>query len=95
MLIDYKFDNFCSFNSESEFSMESAKGKVKSRYPDNYVSTESGCDLLKTAVIAGENAGGKSNFIKSLSFLLSPVTDGGKCVCKSLIVSALQSVTVV
>ena len=69
MLIDYKFDNFCSFNSESEFSMESAKVKVKSRYPDNYVSTESGCDLLKTAVIAGENAGGKSNFIKSLSFL--------------------------
>ena len=39
----------------------------KNRYQNNFVN-QSGCDILKTAVIVGENAGGKSNFIDSLSF---------------------------
>ena len=69
MLIDFTFNNFCSFNIESEFSMEAPTGKVKSRFPDNYTSTVAQYDLLKTAVIVGENAGGKSNFIGSLKFL--------------------------
>jgi AAA15 family ATPase/GTPase len=67
MLISYRFNNFCSFNCESEFSMCSATGKVKRRFPDNFVTFEQGYDLLKTSVIVGENAGGKSNFINSLS----------------------------
>ncbi|WP_026505406.1 AAA family ATPase [Butyrivibrio sp. NC3005] len=71
MLISFKFNNFCSFNVESEFSMEAPNSKVKSRYPDNYTSTGVGYDLLKTAIIVGENAGGKSNFIGSLKFLKS------------------------
>ena len=71
MLISFKFNNFCSFNVESEFSMEAPNSKVKTRYPDNYTSTNVEYDLLKTAVIVGENAGGKSNFIGSLKFLKS------------------------
>ncbi len=71
MLIDFTFNNFCSFNIKSEFSMEAPAGKVKSRFPDNYTSTDARYDLLKTAVIVGENAGGKSNFIGSLKFLKS------------------------
>ena len=66
MLIYYRFNNFCSFNCESEFSMSAPTGKVKKRFPDNYVETAEGFDLLKSAVIVGENAGGKSNFINSL-----------------------------
>lgn len=73
MLISFKFNNFCSFNVESEFSMEASNSKVKTRYPDNYTSTDVDYDLLKTAVIVGENAGGKSNFIGSLKFLKSLV----------------------
>lgn len=73
MLISFKFNNFCSFNVESEFSMEASNSKVKARYPDNYTSTDVDYDLLKTAVIVGENAGGKSNFIGSLKFLKSLV----------------------
>lgn len=69
MLIDYKFDNFCSFGASCEFSMIAPVGKVKKRYPDNYVPSSTGVDALKTAVIVGENAGGKSNFINSLMFL--------------------------
>jgi len=71
MLIGFKFNNFCSFNVDSEFSMEAPTGKVKARFPDNYTSTDTDYDLLKTAVIVGENAGGKSNFIGSLKFLKS------------------------
>ena len=71
MIIRYTFDNFCSFNAESEFSMEAPGGKVKKRFPDNYTTTLIGYDLLKTAVIVGENAGGKSNFINSLKYLKS------------------------
>ena len=71
MLIYYRFNNFCSFNCESEFSMSAATGKVKKRFPDNYVAHDDGYDLLKSAVIVGENAGGKSNFINSLKYLKS------------------------
>lgn len=74
MLISYTFNNFCSFYGESEFSMEAA-GKVKKRYPDNYVETKAEVACLKSAVIVGENAGGKSNFINSLKFLKSMFTD--------------------
>ena len=69
MLIYYKYNNFCSFNTESEFSLEAGAGKVKNRFPDNFITTESDYDLLKTAVIVGENAGGKSNFINGLKFV--------------------------
>lgn len=71
MLISYSYNNFCSFNIESEISLEASSGKVKSRFPDNYTSTETGYDLLKTAVIVGENAGGKSNFINGIKFVKS------------------------
>ncbi len=71
MLIYYRFNNFCSFNCESEFSMNAPTGKVKKRFPDNYVASDDGFDLLKSAVIVGENAGGKSNFINSLKYLKS------------------------
>lgn len=71
MLISYRFNNFCSFYGDSEFSMSASGGKVLRRFPDNYTKTDSGYPLLKTAVMVGENAGGKSNFIKSLHFLKS------------------------
>lgn len=69
MLIFYRFNNFCSFHCESEFSMSAPTGKVKKRYMDNYIDIEEGFSLLKSAVIVGENAGGKSNFINSLKYL--------------------------
>lgn len=71
MLIYYRFNNFCSFQCESEFSMSAPGGKIMKRFPDNYVETGEGFDLLKSAVIVGENAGGKSNFINSLKYLKS------------------------
>lgn len=51
--------------------MNAPTGKVKKRFPGSYVETAEDFDLLKSAVIVGENAGGKSNFINSLKYLKS------------------------
>ena len=71
MLINYSFRNFRSFSAPAEFDMTANGGKVLRRFPDNYIAHPSGYELLKTAVMVGENAGGKSNFIYSLQFLKS------------------------
>ena len=71
MLISYKFKNFCSFDQEAEFDLLAPANKVKSRFPNNYIQADNGYDVLKTAVVIGENAGGKTNFINSLFFLKS------------------------
>ena len=71
MLLNYKFENFMSFREQVEFSMLAPKTKVKKRFPDNYIVADQGGDVLKTAVIVGENAGGKSNFVRSLEYLKS------------------------
>lgn len=71
MLLNYKFKNFLSFRENVEFSMLAPKTKVKNRFPDNFITSNVGLDVLKTAVIVGENAGGKSNFVRSLSYLQS------------------------
>ncbi|MCH1942617.1 AAA family ATPase [Holdemania massiliensis] len=78
MLIRYRFNNFCSFWGNTEFSLEAAKGKVKNRFPDNYVTHSCDCNCLKTAIIVGENAGGKSNFINSLKYLKSLFSDNSE-----------------
>ena len=71
MILNYKFKNFMSFKENVEFSMMAPKTKVKNRFPNNYVTSDTGIDVLKTAVVIGENAGGKSNFVRSLSYLQS------------------------
>ena len=93
MLIGFTFNNFCSFNIESEFSLEAPTGKVKARFPDNYTSTDAEYDLLKTAVIVGENAGGKSNFIGSLKFLKSLVDANSQVQSVGAYVNATSTIT--
>ena len=71
MILNYKFKNFMSFRDDVEYSMLAPKSKVKNRFPNNFITTDLGIDVLKTAVVVGENAGGKSNFVKSLVYLQS------------------------
>jgi len=69
-----------------EFDMIASGTKARNRYLDNFVDTECGENILKTAVLVGENAGGKSNFINSLKFLKSLFQDNDN-------VRALKSTT--
>lgn len=66
MLLSYKFKNFCSFKDEAEFSLRATEEQRKN-FPENYVAGVK--DVLKSAVIVGENSGGKSNLMKSLQYL--------------------------
>lgn len=65
MLLEFKMKNVYSFRDEVTYTMLAPNNKVRFRYQDNY-NTICGFDILKTAVIVGENAGGKSNFIKGI-----------------------------
>ena len=69
MLLEYGTSNFLSFRDEAYLDLHPAKNKAINRYPNNYVTLETGEKALKTSVIVGENAGGKSNFVTSLLFL--------------------------
>lgn len=68
MLISYSLKNFRSFKDEKVLNMVCTNSVVKKRYSDNYVSIN-GADILKTAVIVGENAGGKTNLLISWLYL--------------------------
>ncbi|MCP1110511.1 AAA family ATPase [Ohessyouella blattaphilus] len=66
MLIDFQVTNFRSFKNENSFSME--KGKNVRKHKNNVM--EVGKEkLLKTAVLFGGNANGKTNLINALSVL--------------------------
>lgn len=73
MLLKYSFENFKSFEEEYTFSM--FPGRKMDRFEDNVITTKNGIRCLKSAVVVGENGGGKSNFIESLSYLKSLFTN--------------------
>ncbi|GFH39970.1 AAA family ATPase [Lactococcus insecticola] len=66
MLIDFQVTNFRSFKSENSFSME--KGKYLRKYKNNILKLDK-IELLKTALLFGGNANGKTNLINALALL--------------------------
>lgn len=66
MLINFKISNFRSFRDKNTFSME--KGKNIRKYKNNVLEVNK-VKLLKTAVIFGGNANGKTNLITALRLL--------------------------
>lgn len=62
MLLNFRFQNFKSFNDLTEFSMIS--GKVR-QHPKNLIKSEK-VNLLKFSSIYGANAGGKSSFVEAI-----------------------------
>ncbi|MGL5068282.1 MAG: AAA family ATPase [Sarcina sp.] len=66
MILKYKFSNFGAFKDEVEFSL--IPGKVTQRFNDNVAKINDKLKVSKIAVIVGENAGGKTSFMRSLDF---------------------------
>ena len=79
MLLNYSFKNFCSFKNNVLFSLQATEN-IKDIFLENFVSGI--VDILKSAVIIGENAGGKSNFVKSLLYFKSFFQDNQKLYAK-------------
>ena len=65
MLIRFTIENFRSFKDRVEFSLIPSKGTLKPQHKTNPVK---GTSVLKTAVVFGANASGKSNLIKAIEF---------------------------
>lgn len=69
MLIEFSVANYLSFKEKTTFSMLASHDKT---LPQNVIHNAqgSGIDLLKSAVIYGANASGKSNFVKALHHMI-------------------------
>lgn len=65
MLIRFSVENFSSFRSRQTFSMIPGRGTLKSNHKAESID---GISVLKTGVIFGANASGKSNLIKAIGF---------------------------
>ncbi len=66
MIIDFSFSNFKSFKDRAAFTLRAADSKAKIDNIFAYeVVGEKSLSLVKTAVLYGANASGKSNFIKA------------------------------
>jgi AAA15 family ATPase/GTPase len=78
MLIRFRVQNFLSFKDEVEFSM--IPGKTR-QHPEHMIlggGSRHAVDLLRSAVIYGANASGKSNLIKAIDFARQFIIEGTK-----------------
>lgn len=75
MLIRFAIENFLSFKEKQVFSMIPGKGSLKAHHKSTPVKSVS---ALKTAIIYGANASGKSNLIKAIDFGRKAVLKGSK-----------------
>ncbi len=75
MLIRFTIENFLSFRDRQIFSLIPGKGTLKAQHKTKPVK---GTSVLKTAIVYGANASGKSNLIKSIDFGKKLVLKGTK-----------------
>ncbi len=75
MLIRFTVENFLSFKDEVEFSMVAGRTR---KHNDHIITSGKRDDirLLKTGVIYGANASGKSNLIKAMAFARELIVRG-------------------
>jgi uncharacterized protein len=75
MLIEFTVGNYLSFKDPVTFSMESAK--ISELEESNIFSFDK-YELLKSAVIYGANASGKSNLLKAMNFMSEFISNSSK-----------------
>jgi uncharacterized protein len=72
MLIRFKVANFLSFKDETEFSMVAGKERI---HPNHVIKgNRNQPNLLRSALLYGANAAGKSNFVKAIDFAKTLIT---------------------
>lgn len=77
MFINFRFGNYRSFYEETELSMQttadSALREINTFTADEKAMDKGDNELLKSAVIFGGNASGKSNIIKAFTYMVNVV----------------------
>jgi len=71
MLLQFSVENFMSFKDKATLSMTPGKGDELS---DNIINTKE-CNALKSAVLFGANASGKSNIIKAFTAAIMTIRE--------------------
>lgn len=84
MIKTFSFKNFLSFKNEVKFSLE--RDMNDDSHQDSYCKTQD-FELLKSAVVYGANASGKSNFTKAFVFFHNFVV-------KSLALASLENIQI-
>lgn len=77
MLVQFRLRNFMSFRDEQVFSMVAANGlrEKNSDLSENVIEATDQLSLLKSAVVYGANASGKSNLLRAIAFFVSTLTE--------------------
>jgi len=71
MILEFNIENFRSFRDRQSFSMIPDEGKQE--LPEHILEVSAKYQALKSAVVYGANASGKSNFMKALQALRNAV----------------------
>lgn len=72
MLIEFNIENFLSFKDYTSLSMVAAKS-FKEYKESHLIKKEGNINLLKSAIIYGNNASGKSNLLEAMGFMKQTV----------------------
>ena len=72
MLLEFSVENFLSFKHLNTLSMIAAKS-FKEHLDTHTIQLDKNVKLLKSAVLYGNNASGKSNFLEAMSFMRATV----------------------
>src|SRR3546814_17507936 len=72
MLIEFSIENFLSFKDLTTLSMVAAKS-FKEHQDSHVIGADNKLNLLKSAVIYGNNASGKSNLLEAMGFMKKTV----------------------
>lgn len=75
MLLRFRTENFLSFNKEIEFSLYARQSRT---LPEQTIPISSDIYALKTGIIYGANASGKSNLIKAINCAKIIIRSGTK-----------------
>ena len=77
MLINFRFSNYRSFYEEANLSMQttadSTLGEINTFTVNEKMMDKGDNELLKSAVIFGGNASGKSNIMKAFTYMVNVV----------------------
>jgi len=72
MIIEFSVENYLSFKDLTTLSMVAAKS-FKEHKESNLIAVDKKLNLLKSAVIYGNNASGKSNLLEAMGFMKATV----------------------
>ncbi len=67
VLVNFEVENFRSYREAKRFSMVASSAK---ELPQNLIDTDLGLKLVRSAVLYGPNASGKSNLLRAMDYVV-------------------------